>query len=758
MKLAARFVLVGGLAAGLLTTLSCSKETAKRDLLASGNKYFEAHKYAEAVVEYKRALQIDNLLAEAHDKLAKSYDYLGDAKNAAHESILAADLMPNEPDAQVRAGVFYLAGGDFQSAKGQAQKALVTNPRHVEAQLLLAQAIAGMKDLNGAIQETENSIRMQPGEALPYVQLGAFQMDRGQADLAEAAFKRAINVDPKSIPASLSLAKFYIYTGRLKDAEESLKKTLALAPDDVDANRALAALYLRSNRAAEAEAPLKTAARVSPAPSARLTLADYYFSMRRSSDCRQVLEGLKSDQNPDVFGQVRARLSVLELSEGHVAEANKYVDEALARRPTDDMASALKGRYLIDEQQYVRARDLLKPSAAANPQSVAVRSLLGTAYRRLGDMDSARTEFSAVQRLDARDVFSKVQLAQLDLMEGKFDAGLALATAAVEIDPRNAQARLTRIDAWTAKHELAPALQDATLLSTLMPKSPEPATQLGRIYVLKGDYSAAERWFQKAYDLSNGSAGAVGALVDVKVRAGRVSEATAFAEQQLAKHPKDAALHLDAGRAYKAAHDTAKAEAEFKEALTLDPNNLRGYQELSRIYIDAKRLDDARAQLEKIVAKDPKAVWAHTLIAVILHIQGRVPEARASYEQILAIDPEAAVAANNLAMVLLDEGRELDRALGLAQAAMRRQPNSPDASDTLGSVYAKKGLPALAVPAFQFSATADPANPVYLYHLGLAYLQAGDKPKARGALERALALNKPFEGRDDAQKKLASLR
>jgi tetratricopeptide (TPR) repeat protein len=758
MKLAARFVLAGVLAAGLLTTVSCSKEAAKQQLLASGNKYFEAKKYNEAVIEYKKALQIDNLLAEAHDKLAKSYESLGDVKNAAHESILAADLMPNDPDTQVRAGLYFLAGGDFQSAKAQAQKALIKNPRHVEAQLLLAQGIAGMKDMDGAIKQMEDSIRMQPGEALPYVQLGALELAKGQADQAETAFKRAINVDPKSLPATLGLAKFYLYTGRMKDAEEWLKKTLTLAPDDVDANRALATLYLRSNRTTEAEAPLKTAARLSPAPSARLTLADYYFFTKRIRDCRQVLEGMKSDQNLDTFSQVRSRLSVLELAEGHVAEANKYVDEVLARRSTDDMASAVKGRYLIDERQFIRARDLLKASSAANPQSVALHNLLGTAYRSLGDTDAARGEFSAVQRLDAGEVHSKVQLAQLDLMEGKLDAALALATAAVSIEPRNAQARLTRIDAWTAKHDLAPALQDATLLSTLMPKSPEPATQLGRIYLLKADYAAAERWFQKAYDLSNGSADAAGALVDVKIRAGRIGEATAFAEQQLTKHPKDPSLHLDAGRAYKAAHETAKAEAAFKAALALDPDNMHAYLELSRIYIDAKRLDDARQQLEKIIAKDPKAVWAHTMVAVILHIQNRVPEARARYEQILTIDSEAGVASNNLAMLLLDEGRELDRALGLAQASKRRQPASPEVSDTLGSVYAKKGLPALAVPEFQFSVNADPANPLYLYHLGLAYLQAEDKPKARAALERALALNKPFEGRDDAQKKLASLR
>jgi len=758
MKTLTRLVSVVVIAAGLLTTVSCSKEAQKKALLVSGNKYFDQKKYQEAIVEYQRAIQIDKLLAEAHYKLAQSYDQLGDGPNAAHEYILAADLMPDDPDAQVSAGVFLLAGGDIQSAKARAQKALVKNPRHVEAQLLLAQSIAGMKDIDGAIQQAESSIRMQPGEARPLLQLGGFRLAQGQADQAEAAFKRAIDVEPKSIPANLSLAKFYLDRGRVKEAEDWFKKALALAPDDISANRALAALYLSSNRAAEAEAPLKTAARVSPAPAARLVLADYYFSTNRRADCRQVLEGLKGDGNLDTFAQVRARLSILELAEGHPVEATKYVDDVLARNPTEPVACALKGRYLIDAGQFAQARDLLKASAAANPRAVALHHLLGMAYRSLGDTESARKEYGEVQRIDLRDVDSKIQLAQLDLMEGKLDAALALANEAVGIAPRNAQARITRIDVWTARHDLTAALQDATLIAGYLPNMPEPAIQVGRIYLLKADYPSAERWFQKAYDLSNGSADAAGALVDVKIRAGRLAEAKAFAEQQLAKNPKQPTAHLDAGRAYKAAHETAKAEAAFKEALALDPDNMRAYLELSRIYVDANRLDDARQQLENIIAKQPKTVWAHTMVAVILQIQNRIPEARARYEQVLTIDPEAGVASNNLAMFLLEDGRDLDRALGLAQASKRRQPTSPEVSDTLGSVYAKKGLATLAVSAFQFSVNADPTNPLYLYHLGLAYLDSKDKTKARGALERALALNKPFDGKDDAQKKLAGLR
>jgi Flp pilus assembly protein TadD len=157
------------------------------------------------------------------------------------------------------------------------------------------------------------------------------------------------------------------------------------------------------------------------------------------------------------------------------------------------------------------------------------------------------------------------------------------------------------------------------------------------------------------------------------------------------------------------------------------------------------------------VAKSPNEVWAHTLIAMSLHLQNRIPEARQRYEKILAIDPRAAIAANNLATLMADEGQNLDKALDLAQTAKQQLPDSPEVSDTLGSVYLRKGLSSMALPAFEFSARTDPANPVYQYHLGMTYEKMGDKVKARTALQRALALQPDFEGASDARRLLSAL-
>ena len=84
-------------------------------------------------------------------------------------------------------------------------------------------------------------------------------------------------------------------------------------------------------------------------------------------------------------------------------------------------------------------------------------------------------------------------------------------------------------------------------------------------------------------------------------------------------------------------------------------------------------------------------------------------------------------------------------------------PNQHEIDDTLGWIYYKKGLTTLAIGSFQASVEKDAKNPLYHYHLGLAYAKNGEKDKARDSLKQALSLNPKFEGASEAQKTLATL-
>jgi Flp pilus assembly protein TadD len=84
-------------------------------------------------------------------------------------------------------------------------------------------------------------------------------------------------------------------------------------------------------------------------------------------------------------------------------------------------------------------------------------------------------------------------------------------------------------------------------------------------------------------------------------------------------------------------------------------------------------------------------------------------------------------------------------------------PEVASAIDTLGWVQYKRSSPALAVDSFRRATELEPGNALFHFHLGLAFVKLGDKPSARSALTKALALQADFSGADEARRTLASL-
>ena len=106
---------------------------------------------------------------------------------------------------------------------------------------------------------------------------------------------------------------------------------------------------------------------------------------------------------------------------------------------------------------------------------------------------------------------------------------------------------------------------------------------------------------------------------------------------------------------------------------------------------------------------------------------------------------------------MIDSGENPDIALQFAQAAKAKLPTRPEVNDTLGWIYYKKNMTSQAITALREATDRAPKNATFHYHLGMAYAKAGDKVKARAALETALKLQSDFPGADEARSTLASL-
>jgi tetratricopeptide (TPR) repeat protein len=736
---------------------SCSKdpETAKREYLAQGDRYLAEKKYPEAIVQYRNALGQDPKFGDARLRLTDAYIATGDVRNALRESVRAADVLPDSVDAQVRAGSLLLYARQYPEARARAVAALAKDSKNPRALVLLGNALAGLKDVDGAIEQVEQAIDEDPQLMLSYANLGSLYTAKGDRAAAEAAFKRAVEASPRSVLAHLSLANFQWSVGARAEAERELKIALEIEPRSTTANRALATFYISQNRASEAEPYFETYADLSGTVESRLLLSDYYVGRRKISEATGVLSALTKEKGG--FVPATLRLAVLDFGARRRPEAYRRLEEILKQQPKNERTLETKARFLLFEGKNQEALSLATALVTANPKSTTSQYLRGVALEATGSIDEATGAFKAVLQGAPSAVPAQVKLANLYLRQGDAKGALDLAQQVVKAQPQSGTAHFLYAQALLKSGDLPNAERELVALAKAIPSSADVHTWLGMLYEAKKDLGRARQSYRKALDLEPKATIPVAGLAAADLAEKKPAVALGRIESRLAESPNDIRVVGMAAMAYAAVRDWPKAESAYRKMLELDPNAIEAYGRLGAVYLSQNRLDEARRSFEDMARHQAKPVAAETMLGTILTRQNKPEEARKHFERALAINPRAAVAANNLAWDYSNNGGNLDVALQLAQTAKAALPEDASVADTLGWVYYKKGLASLAVTALREAVQQNPSNPGFHYHLGLAYLQGGNKVDAKATLQHVLKLNPKFQAADDVRRVLATI-
>jgi tetratricopeptide (TPR) repeat protein len=181
------------------------------------------------------------------------------------------------------------------------------------------------------------------------------------------------------------------------------------------------------------------------------------------------------------------------------------------------------------------------------------------------------------------------------------------------------------------------------------------------------------------------------------------------------------------------------------------------YLRLGETYRRKGDLTNSIAALQQARQVLPDNGTVLSTLALALDGAGRRTEARQTYELALKADPNNGVTLNNLAFLLADAGGDLEQALTLAQRAKQLLPNLTEVSDTLGLIYLHKNLSDNAVDIFKDLVTKEPNRSTYRYHLGMAFSQKGDKPRALQELQQALKENPSKEEKEKIQQLMTRL-
>jgi len=725
----------------------------KQKYLASGNSYFDQSKYREAAIQYLNAVQIDKGYAEAHYRLAQCYLRQGIWAGAYQELLRTTELQPDNTRAQIDLGTLLLSAKQFKRAEESAQNVLSRDPENVDARVLLANSYAALEDVGESLREMQTVIGLAPDQPRVYLNMAYLQLNAKQATAAEQNFLKAIELDPKSIPARLAIGNFYQQQRRWKEAEEQFRQAIQGAPKNPLAYAAMASLFENQNRRNEAEQILLQAKQAMPdIPDGYTLLGQFYFL---TNDLPRATDEYASlvQQHPKDERVQKSYIEALVLG-NRLNEASKLDEQLIKAYPKDVDALILRGQILNAQGQSDQAVHSLEAALKEDPQNPSAHYSLGITLVTMGNNGRGIGELQEAIRLRPNMTQGYQALGQVALRKGDLDLLRQSAEGLIAALPASPEGYLMRATASLNAKDANAAEKDLQRAIAIAPDNSRGFTGMGQLRLTQKRLVEAGTFFGQAITKNPHDLQALAGLAQLNLIQKQPAQAISRIEQQIARFPDDGGMYLLLGQVQLGMKDYAAAEKSLTKAVDFSPT-VDAILALTTAQIARGSVQQAIESYQKAIRQDPRDIRAYVLLGSFQELQGNWREAQQQYEKVLSLQPNNPAAANNLAYILLEHGGNTDVALSLAQTARRLMPDSPNTADTLAWAYINKSAFALAVDLLQEATNASPANPIYHYHLGVAYQKSNDEARAKTQFERALELNPPYPEADEIHKALA---
>ena len=704
-------------ALGALILAGCADPAkARLKYLNSGREYASQRKYQAAVIQLRNALQADPNFADAHHELARAYAALGKTGAAFEELERTVALDPGNAVAQLDLAASLLTRKEYDRAQAVANLVLRADPRNGRAHATLAAGYALRRDTGNAMVEFRKAIDLDPARVEYYGNLAALQLSSGRLAEALATHDEAIRRNPKSVEARVGLGEFFFSQGKLDEAAAQLQIAAGLDPHAVEPRLLLAHTFAAMKRFDSAEKLNRELKTIAPDdPIAYQALGLFYLSTGQKQNAAAELQSLAAAKPAD--NSVKALL-VEVLTDLNRFAAAAQVDEQLLRSDPSSFAGLLAhGRILIAQGEFQEASTELNKAIKIDSASAPAFYFLGVAQRSLGLTAMAKNSFNRALALRPRMTEATLALADLAATAGSGQESARLAGEAVKSSPESVAPYVASARASLARNDTR---EGAAFLAQALARDPVSLPALAM-------------W------------------VKLNSMEGKSREAVARLSSLLAQQPENAGLHFLLAVSYYDLKELGKAGESLRTAMRLNPHTPGAYTLLADIDYAKGEAGKAESDLQTAIQRNPRNISNYLVLGAWKARQGKWEETRKLWERAHELDPASPVAADQLAFLYLEHGGDVSAALALAQTAKRAAPDSAPAADTLGWAYYKMGSPGLAIPQLRLSLQKEPANPIYLYHLGMAYLAQGNPQSARGLLQQALDKTPNFAYSSDAR-------
>jgi tetratricopeptide (TPR) repeat protein len=497
--------------------------------------------------------------------LAETKILQNDMKGAEEVLRKAAENSPQSAEAQTLIARFYAFQNKFPEADQYFQKALALDRNYGPALLGLAkeQYLSGRpsdaeqnfkrlstlsdSDFNHyyalflfqlgrrdeAVRELERLWRQAPQDRMARTRLLAAYQAVNRVPDATKLLDSELKKNPRDLDALLERAELFTASRDYTAAQADLNKVLQLKPDSAELHYALARLNQAAGRLGEQRQSLYEALKLNPfLLPARLDLAQNLMQSRAYKVALDVLDQVPESQRPQVqtmrnwvlwslgnTQEMRQKVNealagnrtpdllvqdgLLKLKQGDSAGARASLLEALKINPADLRALLALTRSYVAEKQPSVAVQKVAEYAAAQPRSAPVQEFAGLLLWSNGDMQRARQAFMAAKAADPHFVNADFSLAQLDVLDKKWDTAEKRLQDIVRQDAHNARAMLWLANLRAAQGDNNTALNYYRQVADIDPANPDALNNMAYLLAAMPNHSdEALKYAQKAQEVS----------------------------------------------------------------------------------------------------------------------------------------------------------------------------------------------------------------------------------------------------------------
>lgn len=354
------------------------------DFAGEGLKALESGQYEAAAEAFRKAVAADPADYSAHFNLALAYGFLGRDEEGIAEYRTTLELKPGLYEAEINCGI-----------------------------LLLRRKDAGAEAL------LEAAAAQKPDEFRPRYYLAQAEAQSGTLERAEASYRRAIELDPKSAAAESGLGRTLEREGKLADAAPHFRQAAALDPKYRGSLLELAGAYETAHQPAEAIAIYRE---FPGDPAAQGRLGQLLFETKQYADAVTVLE------------------------------------TAYAKQPSTPNAVALAKVYVLSGQP-AKAAPLFQKAVAADPGSFDLRMMCGTAFHEARQFPPAAAQFAEAAKLKPDTIEAWRELGKSLYMAGDLPPALAAFDRARQLGENTPGLAFMRAITLDKLRQLKPALE-----------------------------------------------------------------------------------------------------------------------------------------------------------------------------------------------------------------------------------------------------------------------------------------------------------